>query len=530
MANSPTRRDGQQARPEGDNTEKSAAKTSLDGSPEAVSLPSLVPVHGGLLPPPLGERYRIKHRLAHGTGEADVWLSHDQITTHDVVVKLYHHKVEPKSDVLERVKSLGTEHVVDLLDYGRTADADKKWYEVLEYAPHGSLETMMVGAVEPSLIRAALTEIHIALWYFHGNDLFHRDLKPANILVRSLDPLDLVLADFGIARPVDGLPVTRLHATWMYASPECLQAQIGPQVDYWALGMMVYEWLTGAHPWKGLGETTIMQRLANSEFGFIADVQDPEWRSLCAGLLQRLPNHRWGAEQIGLWLEGKCPPVPQPSADAPSPRAFTIEGEDCTSLSQLAFLLAKYWDVGVQHFGRGKVLEWVRKELRHEEIATFVSMLMDEDRLDINERLFRFLVHVAPTQPRVYKHISLSRPTLHALANDALKGDTKARQAIRELRDRNILELVTQGELVQVGRDWASAVALFHASPRAGRNHPDDQVLASLLRIVTDECRDLSQPITEADLKLLMPASSSGPPSRPNAGYEVYQGNPFDSI
>lgn len=527
MANSPTRRDGPQAGPREEQAAASAARTSRDGSPDQHPSPPPGSAHGGVLPPPLGDRYRIQRRLSHGSGEADVWLAHDSVDGRDVVVKLYYFNVEPQSDVLERVKFLGTEHVIDLLDYGRTTDADGKWYELLEYAPHGSLETMMVGAVEPALVRAVLTEVVTALRYFHDNGLFHRDLKPANVLVRSRDPLDLVLADFGITRPVDGHHVTRLQATWLYAAPEVLQEQIGRPVDYWAIGMMVFEWLNGAHPWEGLSESTIRQRLVNSDFGFIADVRDPEWRSLCAGLLQRLPDRRWGSEQVGAWLEGKCPPAPQPSPDVPAPRAFTIGGEECTSLPQLALLIAKHWDAGVQQFGRGKVLDWVRRELRNEETAAFVSMLMDEDRLDINERLLRFLVHVAPTQPRVYKRISLARPDLHALANDALAGDVKACEAIRELRDRNILELVTHGELVQVGRAWAAAIALYHASPRAARGRPDDQVLAALLRIVTEGSRDLAQPITAADLKNLVPAASSGPPSR--ARYTFDQGSPWDS-
>ena len=72
---------------------------------------------------------------------------------------------------------------------------------MLEYVPGGNLKSLMTpGAPAPTdLVREVLAQLVAGLERLHGAGIEHQDLKPGNVLVRGTQPLDLVLADFGIA-------------------------------------------------------------------------------------------------------------------------------------------------------------------------------------------------------------------------------------------------------------------------------------------------------------------------------------------
>jgi serine/threonine-protein kinase len=103
--------------------------------------------------------------------------------------------------------------------------------------------------------RAALIDWGIqicsAIHEAHDLGIVHRDLKPSNIFV--LDNGDRIkIVDFGISKVHDGVDITtdsQVLGTPKYMSPEQLQAKkVGPQSDIWAIGIILYRMLTGAHP------------------------------------------------------------------------------------------------------------------------------------------------------------------------------------------------------------------------------------------------------------------------------------------
>lgn len=108
-----------------------------------------------------------------------------------------------------------------------------------------------------------LHDIAAAVDYLHKTGIFHGDLKPANIQLRESDA-SAVLLDFGLARR---LPVAEntetIVGTVAYLAPEQIQGQdeITPRTDIYALGVMLYELLTGELPFKGNVTQTIMGHL-----------------------------------------------------------------------------------------------------------------------------------------------------------------------------------------------------------------------------------------------------------------------------
>ncbi len=141
----------------------------------------------------------------------------------------------------------------------------------------------------------------------HERGIIHRDLKPQNILVRRERPLDLVLTDFGISSIVDSdvsKIMTTTKGTYAYSAPESFSGYFGKEVDWWAVGMIILEVMTGKNPLSGLSPQVIMHHLSTKAVPIAEDIPE-DFKVLIKGLLTRDPKKRWGYAQIKSWLEGK---------------------------------------------------------------------------------------------------------------------------------------------------------------------------------------------------------------------------------
>ena len=106
-----------------------------------------------------------------------------------------------------------------------------------------------------------LVQVAEALDYLQRQQLVHRDLKPANVLLTEMDEGEtaVTLTDFGLVRPLErSVALTQtansIIGTPAYLAPEQIDpelAKISPQTDIYALGVMVYELLTGQPPFTG---------------------------------------------------------------------------------------------------------------------------------------------------------------------------------------------------------------------------------------------------------------------------------------
>jgi serine/threonine-protein kinase len=108
-------------------------------------------------------------------------------------------------------------------------------------------------------LRPLLDDVAAALDYAHEQGFVHRDIKPSNIMVRHPGGdtrMDAVLMDFGIAKvrqAQTGLTGSGAIGTIDYMAPEQIMAahDVGPEADIYALGVVVYEALTGQRPFQG---------------------------------------------------------------------------------------------------------------------------------------------------------------------------------------------------------------------------------------------------------------------------------------
>ena len=206
--------------------------------------------------PDLGTRFVLRRQLGRGSS-AVVYEAEDVTLGRTVAIKLL---------TADASEAMGTErflreirdtaglvhpNIMPLYDSGTH---DGRLFYVMPCVTGDTLRTLLDRRREfpiAEVIRI-VADLAEALAYAHGQGLVHRDLKPENIFLHRGRAL---LADFGIARPVDG-PHDRLTRTGMivgtlaYLAPELLStdAEVDPRSDLYALGCVTYELLAGTPP------------------------------------------------------------------------------------------------------------------------------------------------------------------------------------------------------------------------------------------------------------------------------------------
>jgi serine/threonine protein kinase len=207
--------------------------------------------------------YRLIRELGRG-GMGSVWLAErtDGSLKRQIALKLPHSSL-PQRQLAERfgrerdiLAALNHPHIARLYDAGVTEEG--RPYLALEYVDGEPLNTYCDGRRLSIKARLELfLQVLAALQYAHGQLVVHRDLKPTNILVTPDGEVKLL--DFGIAKLLtDGAAheteLTQLGGralTPQYASPEQILGQpIGTASDVYALGVVLYELLTGSLPYR----------------------------------------------------------------------------------------------------------------------------------------------------------------------------------------------------------------------------------------------------------------------------------------
>jgi serine/threonine-protein kinase len=207
---------------------------------------------------------------------AQVWLATDLKMSRQVVVKLMHKHLAGEEESMKRFEhecrlmaQIKHPNVVTIYDAG----CYRNWlpYLVMEYVKGESLRDLIDdrGAAPIKAAVAITTQICAGLQDAHDAGIVHRDLKPENILIqdRSYRQDAVKIADFGIARLLSSKErVTRdgmVIGTIEYISPEQLEdTVIDGRADLYALGIMLFEILTGQMPYSAKTvEGMMMQHL-----------------------------------------------------------------------------------------------------------------------------------------------------------------------------------------------------------------------------------------------------------------------------
>jgi eukaryotic-like serine/threonine-protein kinase len=201
----------------------------------------------------------------------------------------------------EAVAALRHPNIVRIHD-----EAAGRHYFVMEFVEGGNLAEKLAGKPLAERDAAEMTAtVASAVEFAHEIGFIHRDLKPANILLTA-DGTPKI-ADFGLVRSIGAGPEFTLDGTRLgtpcYMAPEQAMGKasaIGPAVDIYALGAVLYEMLTGRPPFKG-------QSAAGTDRQLIADVPVPpspwnpkvsrDLQTICLKCLNKSPSRRYARAQ-----------------------------------------------------------------------------------------------------------------------------------------------------------------------------------------------------------------------------------------
>jgi eukaryotic-like serine/threonine-protein kinase len=446
-----------------------------------------------VLPKQLAARFRLLSELPAAGAEANLLLVTDE-ESRQLVVKLYRRTGEQASRaVWEQIPKLNHPHVVRILDTGQAGQRD---YELMEYVQGGNLARFVgrgTGGPEPeTMVTETVRQIASALSALHDVGIIHQDLKPENVLVRSRHPLDLALSDFGVSRVLDQTRAAATAAgTLAYLAPELLLStggQTSRARDWWALGMMTRELLLGRRPFEDMGQPAIDAAVMLRDID-LDGVTDPRLRLLCAGLLTRDPDDRWGASEVASWLDGGSPRVATPTAlPAPPSRnravqPLTLLSVRYTAPEDLAVALTHpavweaaarryFTDMGPAHQpseGWRTLRKWFRQfdepdTYDVEALQELIDHELNDPGLGPDARLVRLLRVLAPQAPAQCRGKRMDPGNLLAVARHAAAArnpDDENARLLKALWQQNLLTELAQcagaAELRRIDETWRAA-------------------------------------------------------------------------
>ncbi|MFG2005736.1 serine/threonine-protein kinase [Spirillospora sp. NPDC048911] len=430
------------------------------------------------LPAGLAERFELVAELPVQGAESDLLLVRDGPA--EFVVKVFRRGYDADREVWAKLPGLQSPHVVRILETGH---ADGRDYEVTAYAPDGNLRGLMAGPLPAEAVTTIVAQLSAGLAALHRVGIVHRDLKPENVLILEADPLRVAITDFGLSKVLDQSVVFASSSrTLAYAAPESLSGQVSPARDWWSLGMIVRELLTGRAPFLGLSETAVVDHLATRAVS--ADVPDPRFRMLCQGLLTRDPRQRWADGEVAEWLNGGAPAVAVEVAHPPDGVGLPFNGRRYVEREELARALVEKWDYAALYFfGRGEsgeawrtLREWL-SEFDDSRIGLIDGYLTTELAPDVKLlHLVRWLDPALPPHFLGRRVTSEDLSGLAALASDSAHPDHRAACLLgRELWDQHLLQVLSGFEggrdLGRVDEQWRSHVGSWNRLAGWLRDH-----------------------------------------------------------
>lgn len=196
-------------------------------------------------------RYHLLRRSGRG-GMSEVYLAHDELMEREVAIKVvssgHADYVERFRREVQAIANLSHKHILPAFD---TGEHDHWYYLVMPYIEQGTLRDRLErGPLTLEEAGEILQQIASALQFAHDHGIIHRDIKASNILLR--DDHYTYLADFGLAKTLEGgselTQTGSLLGTPEYMAPELAEGPATTTSDIYALGILLYQMVTGRVP------------------------------------------------------------------------------------------------------------------------------------------------------------------------------------------------------------------------------------------------------------------------------------------
>ncbi|NTU26482.1 serine/threonine protein kinase PrkC [Bacillus tequilensis] len=217
-------------------------------------------------------RYQIL-RVIGGGGMANVYLAEDIILDREVAIKILRFDYVNDNEFIRRFRreaqsasSLDHPNIVSIYDVG---EEDDIYYIVMEYVEGMTLKEYITanGPLHPKEALNIMEQIVSAIAHAHQNQIVHRDIKPHNILIDHMG--NIKVTDFGIATALSSTTITHTNSVLgsvHYLSPEQARGGLATKKsDIYALGIVLFELLTGRIPFDGESAVSIALKHLQAE-------------------------------------------------------------------------------------------------------------------------------------------------------------------------------------------------------------------------------------------------------------------------
>jgi len=369
--------------------------------------------------------WEVTSKLSTVSGEADIYIAEKD--SEKSIIKYYRSITKPKTEILEKLKNLNHPDIINLYDFGYY---NERFYEIMEYAEGGSLDTREADGsyrylpLSEDKVEGICKEILNSYKTCHDNGIIHRDIKPANIYYRTLQieeiesgdgvkkiykGNDVVIADFGISSisdEIEALHKTRTGSrTTGYAAPEVLSGIISHKMDYYALGITLWELLTGKEPFTldngkqrndaHLIRDTIEGRIADDILSKEPRLSQKMER-LIRGLLVVDPEHRWGFDEVTRHLAGENVDVYQ---KAKKTWTFSIDNTECTNIEDLGSAIMNNPEASKKYIFRGLLTAFLEDD--YNDIAKKIEQIAEESSAanDLDNGILKVAYLLNPAMP-----------------------------------------------------------------------------------------------------------------------------------
>jgi hypothetical protein len=199
------------------------------------------------------DQWRLGERIGRGTF-GKVYLARDTTTGERVALKIFDQSLETSGYLRELGLMFDEQHpnIVETLSFGYT---EGQKYIVYEYVGGGNLRDLLVSEnrVSPLMALRILAGAARGLAYAHEVDVVHRDMKPENLLLTNPSwPFTVKICDFGLsARATTDQQLDESYGSPAYMAPEQFEGQYDHRVDFYSVGVILYEMLFGRRPLSG---------------------------------------------------------------------------------------------------------------------------------------------------------------------------------------------------------------------------------------------------------------------------------------
>jgi tRNA A-37 threonylcarbamoyl transferase component Bud32 len=306
----------------------------LTPDPTAPNLATITEGHesgSGVVPPlTIFGRYVLLQEVAAG-GMGVVYKARDTSLGRIVALKMIRSGTLARADEVERfhrearaAANLRHPNIIDIHEIGQH---EGRYYFTMDFAEGGSLDQHLDRFSEGRAAAALVEKVARAVYYAHEHGVLHRDLKPANVLLDSGD--EPRVCDFGLAKLADSevelTQTGQFLGTPAYMAPEQAaddSGRISEATDVWALGVLLYQLLTGRRPFISPHRDALLRQIRTSDPPDPSSIRPGLDRSLEAIVLKCLhkdPAARYAsaallADDLSRWLHG------QPTKERPPSR------------------------------------------------------------------------------------------------------------------------------------------------------------------------------------------------------------------